>query len=33
MNARVINMSLRPFTLIGAVSSGLLSAPLRNQGS
>jgi holliday junction DNA helicase RuvB len=32
VNARVINMSLRPFTLIGATTrSGLLSAPLRDR--
>lgn len=32
VNARVINMTLRPFTLIGATTrSGLLSAPLRDR--
>jgi holliday junction DNA helicase RuvB len=32
INARTINMSLRPFTLIGATTrSGLLSAPLRDR--
>jgi len=32
VNARTINMSLRPFTLIGATTrSGLLSAPLRDR--
>ena len=32
MNARTINMPLRPFTLIGATTrSGLLSAPLRDR--
>ena len=32
VNARVINMSLRPFTLIGATTrTGLLSAPLRDR--
>jgi Holliday junction DNA helicase RuvB len=32
MNARTVNMSLRPFTLIGATTrSGLLSAPLRDR--
>ncbi len=32
MNARTVNMSLRPFTLIGATTrTGLLSAPLRDR--
>ena len=32
MNARTVNLSLRPFTLIGATTrSGLLSAPLRDR--
>jgi Holliday junction DNA helicase RuvB len=32
VNARTINMSLRPFTLIGATTrTGLLSAPLRDR--
>jgi holliday junction DNA helicase RuvB len=32
MNARTINMALRPFTLIGATTrAGLLSAPLRDR--
>jgi len=32
VNARTLNMSLRPFTLIGATTrSGLLSAPLRDR--
>ncbi len=32
VNARTINMSLRPFTLIGATTrAGLLSAPLRDR--
>ena len=32
VNARTINMSLRPFTLIGATTrSGMLSAPLRDR--
>jgi Holliday junction DNA helicase RuvB len=32
MNARTVNMALRPFTLIGATTrSGLLSAPLRDR--
>ena len=32
VNARTINMSLKPFTLIGATTrSGLLSAPLRDR--
>ena len=32
MNARTVNMTLRPFTLIGATTrSGLLSAPLRDR--
>ena len=32
INARTINMSLRPFTMIGATTrSGLLSAPLRDR--
>ncbi len=32
MNARTINMSLRPFTLIGATTrAGLISAPLRDR--
>jgi Holliday junction DNA helicase RuvB len=32
MNARTINMALRPFTLIGATTrTGLLSAPLRDR--
>ena len=32
MNARTVNMSLRPFTIIGATTrSGLLSAPLRDR--
>src|SRR5687767_6080100 len=32
INARTINMALRPFTLIGATTrSGLLSAPLRDR--
>jgi Holliday junction DNA helicase RuvB len=32
MNARTVNLSLRPFTIIGATTrSGLLSAPLRDR--
>lgn len=32
MNARTVNMSLRPFTIIGATTrTGLLSAPLRDR--